>query len=183
MPVDPPPAPHGGEPSKPSQGSKARLFLGWVVAVLAADFATKRLVEARMHLYEQIDVLGSFVRLTYIHNPGAAFGIHLGPYSRPIFLVLSVIVLAALGGMIRFTPAGDRLRIIAIALVTGGALGNLIDRIKSARGVVDFVDVGIGTWRWPIFNVADVALTVGAIVLAASLWHEERQLRRRVKSG
>jgi signal peptidase II len=132
-----------------------------------------------MQLYEQIDVLGSVVRLTYIFNPGAAFGLHLGPLSRWIFLGLSIVVLVALFGMYAYTPERDRSRLIALGLVCGGAAGNLLDRIKSARGVVDFLDIGIGASRWPVFNVADMALTVGAIVLAMSLWREERRVARR----
>ena len=168
---------HPGEAGTNAGGAAGKaLFGGTVFIVVAVDFITKRLVESRMYLYEQIDVVGSLLRLTYIYNPGAAFGIHLGAWSRPVFLGLSVVVLTALAGMIWFTPRRDRIRIFAIALVTSGALGNLIDRIKSDRGVVDFLDVGIGTWRWPIFNVADVALTIGAVILALSLWREERRL-------
>lgn len=70
-------------------------------------------------------------------------------------------------------PAGDRLRQFALAFVAAGALGNLIDRVLSAHGVVDFIDVGAGTLRWPTFNVADIAVTCGAIVLAFSLWRED----------
>jgi signal peptidase II len=162
---------------------KAALFYGLVAAVLALDVATKVLVQRTLSLYEQRDVLGSFLRLTYIFNPGAAFGINLGPYSRWIFLALSVLVLAALFGMFAFTPAKDRLRIGAIGLVCGGALGNLVDRIKSENGVVDFLDVGIGATRWPVFNVADMALTVGAIILALSLWREEKRLVRGPERG
>lgn len=151
-------------------------FASVVGIVVALDVITKIIVQNTLVLYEQRDVLGSILRLTYIYNPGAAFGIHLGPWSRWIFLALSLAVLAALLGMFAFTPARDRLRITAIALVCGGALGNLVDRVKSSRGVVDFLDVGFGTVRWPVFNVADMALTVGALILAVSLWREEKQL-------
>ena len=71
-----------------------------------------------------------------------------------------------------------QLRIVALALVCAGAVGNVIDRVRSARGVVDFVDVGIGSARWPTFNVADSAITVGAIALAVSLWLEGRAQER-----
>ncbi|MCH8934427.1 MAG: signal peptidase II, partial [Gemmatimonadetes bacterium] len=62
-----------------------------------------------------------------------------------------------------------------LGLVCGGAVGNLIDRIRSSRGVVDFIDVGIGVHRWPTFNIADSAVTVGAIALAFVLWMEGRE--------
>ena len=154
-------------------GVKARIFFGVLGVILALDITTKLLVERTFRLYQQVEVVGDVIRLTYIHNPGAAFGIYLGEYSRLIFLTLSLVALAALLGMYWVTPARDRVRLASIALVCGGAIGNLIDRIRSSRGVVDFVDIGIGDVRWPVFNVADVAVTIGAILLALSLWQEE----------
>jgi signal peptidase II len=113
------------------------------------------------------------VRLTLVHNPGAAFGLHLGQYSRWIFMALTAGALFILGRLYRSTRDGDLLRTLAIALVCGGALGNLIDRIRSAAGVVDFIDVGIGDMRWPTFNVADMAVSIGAFLLAWVLWGDE----------
>jgi signal peptidase II len=69
-------------------------------------------------------------------------------------------------------------RIVALAMVCAGALGNVIDRVRNPLGVVDFVDVGVGSLRWPTFNVADSAITVGAIALAVSLWLEGRHQER-----
>lgn len=156
--------------------SKAGIFVIVVASVVAVDFATKWLVQQNFTLYEQVDIIGDYVRLTYIFNPGAAFGIDLGTYSRIIFLVLSLVALLALAGMYWATPVADRVRLASIALICGGALGNLIDRLRSSRGVVDFLDVGIGTIRWPVFNIADIAVTTGAIILALSLWNEERRV-------
>ncbi|NJD09236.1 MAG: signal peptidase II [Gemmatimonadetes bacterium] len=158
--------------------SKALLFGAAVGGVLAADIATKLCVQSSMHLYQQIDVIGEFVRLTYIHNPGAAFGIRIGAWSRIVFMLLSLVALGALLAMYWFTPAHDRVRLGSIALICGGAIGNLIDRVRSADGVIDFIDVGIGASRWPVFNVADTAVTLGAIVLALSLWKEEQHVGR-----
>lgn len=168
----------GASEDRTERRRKHVLFAAVVAGVLFVDIVTKLAVQRSLQLYEQRDVVGSLVRLTYIYNPGAAFGIHLGPWSRWIFLILSIVVLGALIGMLAFTPARDRIRVFAIALICGGAAGNLIDRIKSERGVVDFLDVGIGVTRWPVFNVADMALTVGAVILAVSLWREERRLAR-----
>jgi len=159
--------------------SKTALFIVIIVSVLLVDYTTKRLVQNSLTLYEQVDIIGDYVRLTYIFNPGAAFGIHVGDYSRFLFLGLSIVALLALGGMYWATPTTDRSRLAAIALICGGALGNLIDRLRSARGVVDFLDVGVGTIRWPVFNVADIAVTTGAVILALSLWNEERRIERR----
>lgn len=157
-------------------GSKAVLFFGVLFGILVLDIATKMLVQEYFMLHEQVDVVGDYVRLTYIYNPGAAFGIHLGEHSRVIFLVLSIVALAALVAMYWFTPAHNHLRLVAISLICAGAIGNLIDRIRSVDGVVDFIDIGVGAIRWPVFNVADMAVTAGAVILALSLWKEEQRV-------
>src|SRR6185437_11054478 len=81
------------------RSAKVWLFLGVVSAIVAVDYVTKRLIQQGFHLYEQVPVIGDYLRLTYIYNPGAAFGIHLGEYSRAIFLVLSMVALVALVAM------------------------------------------------------------------------------------
>ena len=70
---------------------------------------------------------------------------------------------------------GSFLRAGAPSSVTGGAIGNVVDRVRSSRGVIDFLDFGVGEYRWPVFNVADIAVTVGALLLAFSLWREEQK--------
>lgn len=165
------------------EAGKAPLFAGIVGGVLVVDFVTKLLVLRSFRPYQQVDVIGEYLRFTFIQNPGAAFGIHLGDHSRIIFLVLSLIALAALAALYWATPARDRARLVAIALICGGALGNLVDRIRFTGGVVDFLDVGIGDLRWPIFNVADIAVTTGAILLALSLWSEDRRDERSRPAG
>lgn len=165
--------------AQPLNSTKLLVFFGVLAGVLTLDVTTKLLVQKHFHLYQQVAVIGEYVRLTYIYNPGAAFGIHLGDYSRIIFLVLSLVALAALLGMYWFTPAADRVRLMAISLICGGAIGNLIDRVRSESGVVDFIDVGVGTVRWPVFNVADMAVTAGAVILALSLWKEEQRVEDR----
>ena len=152
------------------------MYVGLVTAIVGLDALTKYIVQQTLVLYHPVPVLGDFFRLTYIYNPGAAFGLHLGSYSRYIFLALTVVAVVVLFYWYRSTPAHDRLRLVAIASVTGGAIGNLIDRVRSHRGVVDFLDVGLGALRWPVFNVADIAVTTGAILLAISLWKEEQRV-------
>ena len=142
---------------------------------LALDLFTKYVVQQSLHIYESMPVIGDFFRLTYIHNPGAAFGLHLGPYSRYIFLGLAFVALGVLLVMYRQTPAADRVRLFAIGAIAGGAVGNVVDRIRFTEGVVDFLDIGIGRLRWPVFNLADTAVTIGAILLLASLWAEDRR--------
>jgi signal peptidase II len=158
---------------------KLRIYLPVVGTVLLVDLITKLIVQQVLPPYRPIPVLGEFFRLTYIYNPGAAFGLHVGGASRFIFLGLALIAVVVLFFMVRSTPREDRMRLWAISLVTGGAIGNVIDRIRSPRGVVDFLDFGIGDLRWPVFNVADIAVTCGAILLAISLWREDSEARAR----
>ncbi len=172
-------APEAGTPGpNAAEGRKTLIYGGLVGAIVALDVLTKYVVQQTMMLYRPIPVLGDFFRLTYLYNRGAAFGLHVGDYSRYVFLALTVVAVVVLLFWYRSTPPSDRLRLVAIASVTGGALGNLIDRVRSERGVVDFLDIGFGTVRWPVFNVADIAVTTGALLLALSLWREEQEVRR-----
>jgi signal peptidase II len=158
--------------------SKLLLFLGIAGEVIALDLLTKQWVVDTLIMHEIRPVLGDFFRLTYTHNPGAAFGINLGEHSRLFFLALSIAALGVLGWMYRSTPRGDMLRLAALALVCGGAIGNIIDRFRYEAGVVDFIDVGFGTHRFWIFNVADSAVSVGAVLLLFSFYLEEKREKR-----
>lgn len=157
------------------RGTKPGILLAGAGAILVVDLVTKWLVQQNFYLGRSVEVLGDLFRLTYILNPGAAFGIHVGEYSRLVFTALSALAVILLTGMFWSTPSRKRLRLHAIALVVGGAMGNLVDRIRSPMGVVDFLDVGLGALRWPVFNVADIGVTTGAVLLALSLWQEERE--------
>lgn len=170
----------GGGPQQATRRRKALLLAAIAGGTAAADILSKGIVERQLRLYEQIPLIGDYLRLTFIHNPGAAFGISLGEHSRVIFLVLSVVALVALIAMYLSTPPGDRVRLFALSLITGGALGNIWNRVANPAGVVDWIDVGVGDLRWPVFNFADIAITIGAVVLALSLWREEdREEHRR----
>ena len=169
--------PHHGPPIAPLPNG----FLFWPVAlvVVIIDVVTKAIAAAT--LFPPLiphPVIGDVARLTLVYNRGAAFGIHVGAYSRPIFAILTVGALAILWRLYRVTAPGDRRRVLALALVSAGAVGNLIDRLRSAKGVVDFIDIGSATWRWPTFNVADIAVTTGAMLLAVVLWREDRAAAR-----
>ena len=147
----------------------------WIVlVVLVADQISKYIVTAKMTAYgPPVDILGSFFRLTFIHNRGAAFGLNLG--SPLIHTVVSIAALALLVYMFRTLPVGARLLRTALAMVLGGALGNIVDRVRLEKGVVDFFDFGIGEqWRWPIFNVADSFVTVGIILLAIGYSRQDK---------
>ena len=158
----------------------ARLFWGTAAAVIAVDLVTKLLAERfLMPRYVPHQVIGEVVRFTLAYNPGAAFSMSLGEYSRWIFGAFAVVALFVLWRLYRMTGAGaragDRLRVLALGLAFGGAAGNLVDRIRSPQGVVDFIDIGVGDVRFWTFNVADSAVTIGAILLAWSLSREERE--------
>ena len=157
--------------------SNGALFWPVLAFVTALDMVTKAFAE-RALAPQRIphDVLGTAVRLTLVHNPGAAFGLNLGAQSRWIFTALTLVALVILGRLFRATLRGDMPRTLALALVCAGALGNLLDRLRSDMGVVDFLDVGIGDARWPRFNVADMAVSVGAVLLAWVLWQEDRAI-------
>ncbi len=146
-----------------------------VTAILVLDVVTKYLAETRLPRYVGVPVLGDFFQLRLVYNTGAAFGLSVGDYSRPVFMLLAIVALLILGSMVRTTRPGDALRLYALASICAGATGNLIDRVRSHRGVVDFLDFTVGAFHWPTFNVADMAVTCGAAALALSLWSEGKQ--------
>jgi signal peptidase II len=155
--------------------SNAALFWPMLLVVLVVDVVTKAIAE-RALLPRGIphDVFGNWFRFTLVYNPGAAFGLNLGPQSRWIFSGLTIVALVILVRLYLGTRPGDTARVSALALVCAGAVGNLLDRLRSFFGVVDFIDIGIGDSRWPTFNVADMAVSIGAGLLAYVLWQEDQ---------
>ncbi len=158
-------------------GADRRPFWAIVAVVVLLDRLTKLVAEPALLGGRIIQVVGDVVRFRLVYNPGAAFGLgqHLA-VARWLFFGVALVAVVVLYRMSRDAPAGDRLRQWSLAAVAGGALGNLIDRVISAPGVVDFIDIGVvGGPRWPTFNVADMAVSCGAIALALSLWREDRR--------
>ncbi len=153
------------------------LFLIFISGgIIVLDQITKVIVEERFELYESIVVLEGFFSLTYILNPGAAFGFladQNATFRMIFFLSVSVIALVLLGAFFRDTPTEDTMGLTAISLLFGGAIGNLIDRIRLGE-VIDFLDFYINEHHWPAFNVADSAITVGISLLMFHLFlHKE----------
>jgi signal peptidase II len=149
---------------------KRNAFWPLLCLLVLADCSTKRLAE--QNLPRELvphDVIGDVVRFTLAYNPGAAFNFSLGPNSRWWFTLLATGVLVVLIRLYHETAAHDRAQASALALVAGGALGNALDRLRSPRGVVDFIDIGVGDVRFWTFNVADVCVTFGAIFLGVIL--------------
>jgi signal peptidase II len=142
------------------------LLLSVAGIVIALDRWTKRWASSALPFNQPVPVLGEFVRFTYTRNSGIAFGLGQGtgfPYY--LFSILAAIVILAMFMRGRVTGG---VRQLALALIFGGALGNLWDRVLSGE-VVDFIEVGVRRWYWPVFNVADSAVSIG-VVLFALAW-------------
>jgi signal peptidase II len=144
----------------------------WIVgAVVLLDQVTKALVDEFMMLHESRSIVEGLVRLTYVQNRGAAFGIlsEAGlPYQSLLFSVVSLLALLAIALYAWRMPVQSRLPQTALALVMGGAIGNLFDRARLGY-VIDYVDMYWGAYHWPAFNVADSAITVGVVLLVLDI--------------
>ncbi len=162
----------------PSGAEPRRLYPAVVAGLVGLDLLTKAIVEGGLAHGVAEPVLGEWLQFRLVYNPGAAFGLLAGPHSRWIFLAIAAAAVVLLTGMAWRTGAGDRIRLLAYGLVAGGAMGNGIDRLRSPRGVVDFLDVGFETFRWPTFNLADIGVTCGAVALAVSFWLEDARRAR-----
>lgn len=157
---------------KPEGAGESRFAQIWhvlliVIAVVALDQLTKWEVTRGMRLHESVPIIPDFFSLTYIRNSGAAFGILAGSNAgfRMVFFGLtSVLALALLGTIYARLSSADWIGQISVAAIFGGAIGNLIDRVRFGE-VIDFLDFSMGGHHWPAFNVADAAITVGVCFL------------------
>ncbi len=143
-------------------GRPLLLFAGASLAAFALDQGTKLAAFRYLERQQPLPVLGGVLQLTLTHNPGSAFGlVSQGWIPIAASTVACVVILAYVlaGGL-----AGARRRGVALGLIGGGALGNLLDRLRTG-GVVDFIDLRV----WPVFNVADIAVTIGVALLALQL--------------
>lgn len=160
-----------------ASGTKnAAIFWTAAVSVVVLDVITKWLA-VHFLVPPRIPhrIIGDVVRFTLAYNPGAAFSMSVGDKSRFVFGAFALVALVVLWWLFRTSKQGDIVRVLALGLAWGGAAGNLIDRFRGTRGVVDFIDIGVGDVRFWTFNVADSAVTVGAITLAFVLWREDRE--------
>jgi signal peptidase II len=144
-------------------------FIAWAVVsilVVAADQATKWAIIEWVDLYGKVP-LNDFMNLTHQRNPGAAFSFlaNAGGWQRWFFISLGVVVSAVIAiWLFRIRKDGPVVLMAGLSLLLGGAIGNLIDRIRLGY-VTDFIQVWFGNWAFPSFNVADSAITVGAALL------------------
>ncbi len=148
-------------------------MLKWLwlsLLVLILDQASKLAIDASMQLYESIPLLPSF-NLTYAHNTGAAFSFlaHAGGWQRWLFAGLAVVMSGIIAVWLARLQKHETLLAVALSLVLGGAIGNLIDRVAYGY-VIDFLDVYYQDWHWPAFNIADSAICIGVgLMLLESL--------------
>ena len=147
--------------------AKYRMLALITLVTVIADQATKQVILATMALHETIEVIPGFFSLTHIHNPGGAFGFMAGQpqgVRTVLFLVVSTLAAVFVLYLYKTTPRTLPWLLGALALIFGGAVGNLIDRIRFGV-VVDFLDFYVKGLHWPAFNMADSAITVGMTVL------------------
>jgi signal peptidase II len=147
--------------------SKLR-YLFVSLAVLVADQWTKWLVEMHLPDHGGEPLLPGLLNLTHVRNTGVAFGLFAAQGMTGgswLLTLLGLAALTAVGLYFWFTPSRDRTLLVALALVVGGAVGNLIDRVVSGA-VTDFIDVYVGTHHWPAFNIADSAISIGIVLMA-----------------
>jgi signal peptidase II len=147
--------------------------------ILLLDQITKVYVDSSMRLHESIPVIEGLFSITYIRNPGAAFGFLAGasPLFRSVFFVTATVLAIVFGLHYLCKSKFEEPRLtFALTLILAGAAGNLIDRIRLGE-VIDFLDVYIGSAHWPAFNVADSAISVGAVMLFAELLRQGRGKR------
>ena len=147
-------------------------FYLWVAgAIVALDQVAKALVDRYMDLHESHTIVEGLARLTYVQNRGAAFGILSDadlPYQSVLFSIVSIIALGAIAVYAWRLPITSRLPQTALALIMGGAVGNLLDRMRLGY-VIDYVDVYWGRHHWPAFNVADSAISIGVVLLVLDI--------------
>ena len=139
------------------------------VLVVVIDSLTKWLVQQNLPLYGEIELIPGLLRLTHLENPGAAFSLFAdspGPWAARLLLLFSVVALVIIAVLLWRNSQAFNLTSFSLALFLGGTVGNLLDRLLRGR-VTDFIDFYVGPHHWPPFNVADSAIVVGALILAA----------------
>ena len=170
-------------PSPASTRPPTRVVWPLAAALVLADCASKRAVEAALPMPgASRPVLADVVRFTLAYNQGAAFSSHFGPYQRWILIALTCVVLVLLARWSSSLAATGRGAALGVTLVGAGAVGNLLDRVVSARGVVDFIDIGVGGTRFYVFNLADVCVSIGGALLAYTIWRSAEAPRTRAET-
>jgi signal peptidase II len=163
--------------------SKGKLFWPLATVIVLADCASKRVAESSLQPGAPRQVFGDFVRFTLGYNEGVAFGITVGNNARIMLILFTIVAVAGIIWIYRSTDARHKFQVMALALIMGGAVGNMLDRFQSAAGVVDFIDVGVGSNRFWTFNIADSAITIGAILLILSSLKSDQEHKKPNPAG
>ncbi|MGA2330196.1 MAG: signal peptidase II [Syntrophales bacterium] len=148
-----------------------------VSAVVLLDYITKAYIDSNMSLHESIVVIGGFLNITYVRNPGAAFSFlaSASPGFRSVFfLTVTVLAIILVLYYIAKSKTEEPFMIFALSLILSGALGNFIDRVRLGE-VIDFIDVHLDAYHWPAFNVADSAITIGAFIMLFALFKRPKE--------
>jgi len=151
--------------------NKYIILFATVAVVILFDFITKAYISSTMSLHESFVVVGGFLNITYVRNPGAAFSFLADApavFRSIFFMSVTVLAIVLVLYYIAKSKIEEPLMIFSLSLILSGAMGNLIDRVRFGE-VVDFIDVYISSYHWPAFNVADSAITVGAVVMILQL--------------
>ena len=152
--------------------TKYIIFFVTLAAVVLLDQFLKAYIGATMNLHESIPVIDGYFNITYVKNPGAAFGFlaNSAPEFRSLFLItVTVIAIVLILYFISKNTAKEIFLTFSLSLILGGAVGNLIDRIRFGE-VTDYLDFYISSYHWPAFNVADTAISLGALVLIVEIF-------------
>lgn len=151
-----------------SKQSNALIWLMLSALIFVADQISKLAALEHIQLHESLPVIDGLLSWTLAFNEGAAFSFlsDAGGWQRWFFTALAIVVSSILVVWLSRTDRSDWRTALPLALIIGGAIGNVIDRIRLGH-VVDFIDVHYGTWSWPAFNIADSAISVGAVMLIA----------------
>lgn len=150
---------------------KTVIFLSIAAVVVILDQVTKWLVTANLALHQSVTIIKGFLDLVHVRNTGVAFGMLSSsdiPYRTIFFLFISLVAMAVIVMFLNKLRANQTGWIVGLGLVFGGAWGNLIDRVRMG-GVTDFIDVHVSYHHWPAFNVADSAVTIGALLLVLQI--------------
>lgn len=148
-----------------------------VAAVVLLDLITKAYIDSHLSLHESVVVVGGFLNITYVRNPGAAFSFlaNASPGFRSVFfLTATALAIILVLYYIARSKTEEPFMIFALSLILSGALGNFIDRVRLGE-VIDFIDVHLSTYHWPAFNVADSAITVGAFIMLFTLFKRPKE--------
>ena len=155
------------------------IWLSVILAIVFADQYSKSLVVEQLNLFDRL-ILTSFLDLTRLHNTGAAFSMFAfdsGWQRWPLVLISAGVGATLIGWLVRNASKSTVLQNTAFAMIAGGAIGNLIDRLNQGY-VVDFILFHIGQWHFPAFNVADSCITIGLILFLIETYHSSKQVEK-----